>query len=89
MAKDGTNRGGPRPGTGPKRKPLVDKIQDGTAKGTLVMPDDLPEPADIQGEDVPPVRDYLKAKQKTAATCVPRRFSERCGCGSKPAAVKC
>ena len=56
MAKDGTNRGGPRPGTGPKRKPLLDKIQDGTAKGTLVMPDDLPEPADIQGEDVPPVR---------------------------------
>ena len=27
----------------------MDKIQDGTAKGTLVMPDDLPEPADIQG----------------------------------------
>lgn len=35
MAKDGTNRGGPRPGTCPKRKALVDKIQDGTPKGTL------------------------------------------------------
>ena len=29
MAKDGTNRGGPRPGTGPKKKPLIDKINDG------------------------------------------------------------
>lgn len=63
MAKDGTNRGGPRPGTGSKRKPLLDKIQDGTAKGTLVMPDDLPGSTDIQGEDVPPVREYLTAKQ--------------------------
>lgn len=64
MAKDGTNRGGIRPGTGPKRKALVDKIQDGTAKGILVMPYDLPEPEDIQGEDVSPVREYLTAKQK-------------------------
>lgn len=77
MAKDGTNRGGPRPGTGPKRKPLVDKIQDGTAKGTLVMPGDLPEPADIQGEDVPPVRDYLKAKQKNGSDlCAEEIFRE-------------
>nr|DAZ19549.1 MAG TPA: hypothetical protein [Caudoviricetes sp.] len=30
-----------------------------------------------------------KQSRKTAATCVPRRFSERRGCGSKPAAVKC
>lgn len=45
-------RGGTRPGTGPKQKALVDKIQDGTAKGILVMPYDLPEPEDIQGEDV-------------------------------------
>ena len=67
MAKDGTNRGGPRPGTGPKRKPLADKITDGTAKGTLVMPDDFPEPTDIEGEDIPPVRDYLKAKQKNGS----------------------
>ena len=60
-----------------KRKPLVDKIQDGTAKGTLVMPDDLPEPADIQGEDVPPVRDYLKAKQKNGSDlCAEEIFRE-------------
>ncbi len=77
MARDGTNRGGARPGTGPKRKALVDKIQDGTAKGTLVMPGDLPEPMDIRGEDVPPVRDYLKAKQKNGSDlCAEEIFKE-------------
>lgn len=77
MAKDGTNRGGPRPGTGPKRKPLVDKISDGTAKGTLVMSDDFPEPTDIEGEDIPPVRDYLKAKQKNGSElCAEEIFKE-------------
>lgn len=77
VAKDGTNRGGPRPGTGPKRKPLLDKIQDGTAKGTLVMPDELPEPAEIQGEDIPPVREYLTAKQKNGRDlCAEEIFKE-------------
>ena len=61
----------------------------GTAKGTLVMPDELPEPADIQGEDVPPVREYLTAKQKTAGTYVRKRFLRKHGDGSRHAAVKC
>lgn len=60
MAKDGTNRGGARPGTGPKKKPLLDKISAGTAGSTLV----LPTPTDIEGADVPPIKEYLKAKQK-------------------------
>ena len=60
MAKDGTNRGGPRPGTGPKKKPLIDKINDGRADGEKI----LPQPAEIEGYDIPPVKDYLKAKQK-------------------------
>ena len=61
MAKDGTMRGGARPGTGPKRKALTDKISAGTASAALV----LPEPADIVGADVPPVREFLKAQQKS------------------------
>ena len=60
MAKDGTMRGGPRPGQGRPRKALTDKILDGTADEALV----LPEPAFFDGEDVPPVKEYLKAKQK-------------------------
>lgn len=60
MAKDGTNRGGPRPGTGPKRKSLLDKINEGKADDATV----LPEPAEFTGEDVPPVKSYLRAAQK-------------------------
>ena len=37
MAKDGTMRGGARPGSGPKRKALTDKIANGTADGATVL----------------------------------------------------
>ena len=52
MAKDGTNRGGPRPGTGPKRKPLSEKIQVGKAGKALVISNALPSPAELTGEDM-------------------------------------
>lgn len=65
MAKDGTNRGGPRPGLGRPKKALTEKIQDDTAKHARVLPTDLPEPDDMpEGVDIPPVREYMKAKQK-------------------------
>lgn len=60
MAKDGTRRGGPRPGTGPKPKGRSEKLLEGKAPPSAV----LPEPADIEGAEVPPVKDYMKAKQK-------------------------
>ena len=60
MAKDGTARGGARVGAGRKSKALTDKISDGV--GATVM--ELPEPPSFEGEDVPPVKEYLKAKQK-------------------------
>lgn len=60
MAKDGTMRGGPRPGQGRPRKALTEKIQDGTAKDAMV----LPTPPDMEGSDVPPVKEFLKAHQK-------------------------
>lgn len=60
MAKDGTMRGGPRPGTGPKRKALVDKINDGKAEGTLV----LEAPDELVGVEMPPVKDFMKQAQK-------------------------
>ena len=66
MAKDGTNRGGPRPGLGRPKKPLAEKIQDGTAENALVLPTDLPIPGDMpEGAEIPPVREYLKARQKS------------------------
>ena len=60
MAKDGTARGGQRVGAGRKSKALTDKIADGRLNGAQV----LPEPAEMEGTDVPPVKDYLKAAQK-------------------------
>jgi len=60
MAKDGTNRGGARVGSGRKPKALQDKIMDGRAAQVI----DLPEPPTFEGADVPPVKEYMKAKQK-------------------------
>lgn len=63
MAKDGTGRGGARAGAGRKSKAMADKILEGKAKlnsGTVV----LPEPVEIEGVDMPPIKDFLKAKQK-------------------------
>lgn len=64
MAKDGTLRGGARPGTGPKPKALTDRIAEGKTAGAMVLPD----PVRLDGEDIPAVKDYLKAKQKNGRT---------------------
>lgn len=61
MARDGTGRGGARVGAGRKKKSLTDRINDG---GTALVLD-LPEPSEMSGEEMPPVKDYLKAKQKS------------------------
>ena len=61
MAKDGTMRGGARVGSGRKSKALTEKIDSGLAATVI----DLPEPEDITGADVPPVKDFLKAAQKS------------------------
>ena len=60
MAKDGTNRGGPRPGQGRPPKPLVDRINEGMAAQVI----DFPEPINLTGTDMPPVKEFLKEKQK-------------------------
>ena len=61
MAKDGTARGGLRVGAGRKPKALADKVAQGTAADIPA----LPAPADMEGVDVPPVKDFLKAAQKS------------------------
>lgn len=61
MAKDGTARGGARVGAGRKKKPLADKVIEGR-KGDILS---FPDTADFKGEDVPPVKDFLKANQKS------------------------
>ena len=60
MAKDGTARGGPRPGQGRPKKPLSDKVTEGKAAGAMV----LPAPTELEAEEVPPVKEYMKTAQK-------------------------
>ena len=65
MAKDGTNRGGARPGAGRPRKALADKIASGNPGGRALtqikVPDNLP---DLIGEDMPQPSEILSAQQK-------------------------
>ena len=60
VAKDGTRRGGARVGSGRKSKVLVDKINDGQSASVL----EFPESSVLIGDDVPPVKDFMKAQQK-------------------------
>ena len=73
MAKDGTARGGARPGSGPKRKALTEKISAGKT-ATII---DLPEAPNLEGVDMPPVKEYMKAKQKTAPFLQLEGFTRR------------
>lgn len=73
MAKDGTARGGARPGSGPKRKPLTDKIKEGKSAKII----DLPDALNLEGEDMPPVKDYMKEHQKNGIElCAEDIFTE-------------
>lgn len=61
MAKDGTARGGARIGSG--RKPTEKKKLE-ILNPSLDGVEEFPTPEDIEGADVPPVKEYLRAKQK-------------------------
>ena len=67
MAKDGTVRGGARTGAGRPKKALSEKLATGNPGGrklgVLDIPDGI-EGAELEGVDMPPVKDYLSAKQR-------------------------
>ena len=62
MAKDGTNRGGARPGSGRKPKALKEKIDSGNPGRRRLTKLDIPE--SIDGVDMPTPGDYLSAEQR-------------------------
>ena len=73
MAKDGTSRGGPRPGQGRPRKALAEKIMEGKAEGEMV----LPEPAELEGTVVPDVKEYMTRRQKDGTMlCAPQVYRD-------------
>lgn len=64
MAKDGTNRGGARPGAGRKPKSKTDKILEGKEVKDNIISEIIPKSKQLEGVDMPSVKDYLKAHQK-------------------------
>lgn len=74
MAKDGTGRGGRRPGAGRKPKGLAEKVQEGREAQVMEFPlgdiraGDIPEGADIPAADIPEPSEYLSAKQAEGDT---------------------
>lgn len=74
MAKDGTNRGGARPGAGRKPKALKDKINEGKAVPSVL---EFPNVASFTGADVPPPKEYMKATQKSGkGMCAEEIYNE-------------
>ena len=78
MSKDGTNRGGCRPGAGRKPKALTEKLASGNPGGRkLTTLDFACDAAELQGAQMPPVKEYLKSKQKDGSvTCAEEIFKE-------------
>ena len=61
MAKDGTNRGGARPGAGRKKKALSEKIAEGNPGHRPLM---MIDSSAMESVDMPPPSDYLSAMQR-------------------------
>ncbi len=70
MAKDGTNRGGARPGSGQKRKPLADKLTQGNPGRRRLTVVDFPGAPDLEGRPMPQPREMLSAVQKDGRSLV-------------------
>lgn len=64
MAKDGSNRGGSRVGSGRKRKPLYEKLEDGNPGRRKLEVLEFTNAPDLQGQDMPKPREMLSAEQK-------------------------
>lgn len=65
MAKDGTSRGGPRPGSGRKPKAITEKVASGNPGGRKLTVVDFGEnAAELTGTEMPPVSEFMKAVQK-------------------------
>ncbi len=68
MAKDGTNRGGARVGSGRKRKPLYEKLEDGNPGRRKLEVLEFTHAPDLQGQEMPPPREMLSATEKDGST---------------------
>ena len=77
MAKDGTSRGGTRPGSGRKPKPLAEKLLDGNTghRKTKVMEfGDIPE---LETVDMPEPHEMLSAEQRDGSVLQAKAIYEK------------
>ena len=85
MAKDGTMRGGPRVGqTGRPKKALMEKVEANNPGGrklkVLNIPENL-EGVEFEGNDMPPVKEYLSAQQRDGSNLKLARYTKTHGYG--------
>ncbi len=64
MAKDGTARGGPRPGQGRPKKALAEKMANGNPGGRKLTVMELPDAAVLEGMEMPEIKSYMTERQK-------------------------
>ena len=65
MARDGTARGSNiKVNAGRKSKALAEKMATGNPGGRKLKIIDLPDGAELEGEDIPEPSSYIKSKQK-------------------------
>ena len=70
MAKDGTNRGGARPGAGAKKKALADKIAEGNLGGRPLTVMEFKNIPALEGREMPVPSKMLSAEQKDGRALV-------------------
>ena len=77
MAKDGTNRGGARPGAGAKKKPLADKLREGNPGKRNITVIQFDNAADLEGQEMPKPSEMLSAVQKDGKPLIAAEIYEK------------
>ena len=77
MAKDGTNRGGARPGAGAKKKPLADKLMEGNPGKRNITVIQFDNAADLEGREMPKPSEMLSAVQKDGKPLIAAEIYEK------------
>lgn len=79
--------GGARIGAGQKKKALADKIVEGNPGKRKITVMEFSDTASLQGEAMPPPREYLAARQKNGKDFWPLKSTSAHGRGSMSGAA--
>lgn len=77
MAKDGTNRGGSRLGSGKKKTPLRDRLTEGNRNHRPIMVLDFDNISDGEKWKMPPPHEYIKNKQRNGKETLAAEIYEK------------